>query len=456
MYKRTKLKNCILPLLLVIVLLFPSAAYAAEGIPEFDGKAAIELNRNIPVFPAESRIEEDVIAYSPLDALGRPGTVTACLSRATLPTQLRTEDEADLPVGWQVTRYDGVNGKFYLYTLCHLLSPALGGDPTANENVFTGTNYLCRESMKLFEDVVLDYITRTPNHVLYRVTPVYDGDDLLPLGVQIQARSAEDAGRTVSFNVFLYNVQPGIRINYLAGQSIRDALVVVDDSAKTLLDSHHFSAPAPVEASKYESFNALYEQYRKTTSAAAATQTQSSSSPSIPQRAWAVKNDPNDRKFHKTETCSNTNNPTAYKLESVVKALEPCEACWTAEEYAYLMAVHNGTATLPASAQTQSASSAAGTQSQSTPALPQLTPAPSPSSSAQSQSSGLTVGGLVSNILSADSGGDELPGDSMVWLSTDKQYHRIENCENMNPLYAYQRTLDWCELNGYTPCDKCW
>ena len=436
---------------LVIVLLFPSAAYAAEGIPEFDGKAAIELNRSIPVFPAESRIEEDVIAYSPLDALGRPGTVTACLSRATLPTQLRAEDEADLPVGWQVTHYDGVNGKFYLYTLCHLLSPALGGDPTAKENVFTGTNYLCRESMKLFEDVVLDYITRTPNHVLYRVTPVYDGDDLLPMGVQVQARSVEDGGRTVSFNVFLYNVQPGIRINYLAGQSIRDALVVVDDSARTLLDSHHFSAPAPVEASKYESFNALYEQYRKTSSSAAATtQTQSSSSPSIPQRAWAVKNDPNDRKFHKTETCSNTNNPTAYKLESVVKALEPCEACWTTEEYNYLMAVHNGTATLPASAQTQSASSAASTQPQSTPAVPQVTPAPSQNSTSQSQSSGLTVGGLVSNILSNGS------GSSSVWLSTDKQYHRIQNCENMDPLYTYQRTLDWCELNGYTPCDKCW
>ena len=201
---KTKLSRGILPLLLVIALLFPQSAFAAvPGIPDFDGAAVTELNRNVPALVSEDNDMREHITYSSLDALGRPGPVTACLSSASLPTGLRSDDVGAMPVGWVTARYeDG-----YLYSLCHLLSPALGGDASAAENVFTGTRYLQNESMRPFEDRIADCLARTAYHVLCRVTPVYSGDNLVPDGVQLEALSVEDGGRTVCFNVFLYNIR---------------------------------------------------------------------------------------------------------------------------------------------------------------------------------------------------------------------------------------------------------
>ena len=475
---RIKLRRCILPLLLIIALLFPAAAYAASPAGEFTGAAAVELNRNIPALSPESAAGGDFITCSELDALGRPGAVTACLSRASLATELRS-DSAPLPVGWVMTRYTDAEGRNqYLYCLCSLLSPSLGGDASDPRNVFTGTRTLRDKGMQPYADKVADYLARTANHVLCRVTPAYHGDDLVPFGVQMEALSVEDAGRALRFNVFLYNIEPGFSIDYRTGESAQDGMTVIEQSAQELLNGHNFPAPTAMTAPRYGTFEALYEAFINSSNAS---RTQSSSSLSIPRRAWAVKNDPTDRKFHKTETCSNTNNPTAYVLESVVKALEPCEACWTPEEYNYLMAVHNGTATLNTStSQSQSGtSSASNTPAQSTSTAAQNTtstplptsapsqsaaptplPTPAPSQSvaptplptpAPSQKPNLLSLGssLLSSALSPDT--------AMVWISTaEKVYHSREDCGNLDALFAYQKTLDWANAHGYEPCPDCW
>lgn len=451
---RMKLSRTILPLLLMIAMLFPVSAHAASPAEEFSGAAAIELSHNIPALSAESAADGDFISYSELDELGRPGAVTACLSRASLSSGLRS-DSAPLPVGWVTTRYFNDAGESrYLYCLCSVLAPALGGDASDARNVFTGTRTLRDEGMQPYADKVADYLSRTANHVLYRVTPAYHGDDLVPFGVQLEAQSVEDAGRAIRFNVFLYNVERGFSIDYRTGESVQDGTTAVAQTGQGLLASHDFPVPAATVTSKYGTFEALYEALTKQTSAS---QTQSTSSLSIPRKVWAVKGSTTDRKFHKTDTCSNTSNPTAYTVESVVKALEPCEACWTPAEYSYLMDVHNGTATLNTSASQSQNTSGGNTQSQSASSASQATPTPSQSTAAQAVSTPapsnkpdlLSLGSnLLSSALSSDS--------TMVWVSSvDKLYHRDGNCSNLDTLYAYQKTMDWANVNGYAPCPYC-
>lgn len=389
-----KLKSCFLPLLLVTALLFPAGARAAApAIPAFEGAAAVELNYNIPSFPADSPAQEDYVNYAPLDALGRVGVMTACLSRASLPSGLRADDVRALPVGWVTTRYDDLIEGGYLYKLCRLLSPALGGDASAPENVFTGTAFLRDEGMRPYEDLIAGCLARTANHVLYRVTPLFEGGDPVPAGLQLEARSVEDGGRSLSFNVFVYNIQPGVDIDYGSGQSMPDASITLSSSAADLIRSRCFPVPADTLAPQHASFDALYEDYANGSGQSAQSQT----APAISSQSGTT-----PAENHKPQTQS----PPA-------------------------------------------ASTAAGAAAQAVSPTPQPTAAPS-------QDSGLTLGGLLSNILSPDSG-KPLEGNTMVWLSSNgKLYHRIENCSNMDPLYAYQKTVDWCELNGYTPCDKCW
>lgn len=544
---RMKLRRCILPLLLIIALLFPAAAYAASPVGEFSGAAAVELNHNIPALSPDSAASGDFISYSEPDALGRPGAVTACLSRASLSSELR-RDSAPLPAGWVMTRYTDTEGRDqYLYRVCALLSPALGGDASTPGNVFTGTRMLRDEGMQLYEDMVAGYLSRTANHVLYRVTPAYNGDDLVPFGVQMEALSVEDSGRSVRFNVFLYNVEPGFTIDYRSGEAFQDGMTGIEQSAQELLNGHNFPAPTAMTAPRYGTFEALYEAFinssgiaptqlstkmllwisetgdkyhsvnpcgnmdpdrahqvtvdltridasqlcetccqpiiqalpsiKASAAANARAQSTSTASLSLPRRAWAVKNDPNDRVFHKTDTCSETNNPTAYTLESLVKAREPCEVCWTAEEYNFLMAVHNGTATLNTStSQSQSGasttsqpqsgtSSASNTQAQSTSTAsqsvsPKPLPTPAPVQSAAPKPLPTPAPSEKPNLLSLGSSlltSALSPDTAMIWISSaEKVYHSREDCSKLDALFAYQKTLDWANAHGYEPCPDCW
>ena len=254
---RIRIIKVILPLLLMLSLLVPSSAYAAPDIPEFGGAAAIELSGFVPAFSPDDFTGEDYIRYSELDALGRPGPATACLSSASRPVELRAESSAYLPVGWESVRYDDVIDEGYLYCLCQLISPTLSGSGPDARNVFTGTRYLRAEGLRPFEDLVAAFVSRTAYHILYRATPVYHGDELVPYGVQLEAYSAEDAGRTLSLNVFLYNVQPGVTIDYRSGKSAQSPSVEVTSAAGDILHLHQYQTRPASDAPAVGSFSDL-------------------------------------------------------------------------------------------------------------------------------------------------------------------------------------------------------
>ena len=174
------MKKFIVLLILAFALLIPSAAWAAlPAIPAYSGEAVVELNHNVPGFTPEEMTAQDYISYSELDELGRCGPVTACLSRRALPTALRGEITGALPTGWVEARYDDVIDGYYLYTRCHLLSYDLGGKNDDGRNFLTGTRALNARGLQPYEEKISDYLLRTSNHVLYRVTPVFEEDNLL-------------------------------------------------------------------------------------------------------------------------------------------------------------------------------------------------------------------------------------------------------------------------------------
>ena len=177
------------------------------------------LDGNEPAFSQEDRTSTTSFeSYSPLDALGRCGTAYANVGTDLMPTEDRGDIGQVKPTGWHTVKYDCVDGK-YLYNRCHLIGYQLTGENANEENLITGTRYLNVEGMLPFEDLVADYVQETDNHVLYRVTPVFEGDNLVASGVQMEGWSVEDEGEGVCFNVYVYNVQPGVTIDYATGES---------------------------------------------------------------------------------------------------------------------------------------------------------------------------------------------------------------------------------------------
>ena len=156
--------------------------------------------------------------YSELDELGRCGPAEACVGEETMPTEERGNISSVKPTGWKNKEYDSVDGG-HLYNRCHLIGFQLTGENANEENLITGTRYMNTEGMLPFENMVAEYIHETDNHVLYRVTPVFEGDDLVASGVQMEAESIEDDGEGICFNVYVYNVQPQITINYATGDN---------------------------------------------------------------------------------------------------------------------------------------------------------------------------------------------------------------------------------------------
>ena len=156
--------------------------------------------------------------YSTLDGLGRCGTVEAAVGEDIMPTKKREAIGQVKPSGWHTVKYDCVNGK-YLYNRCHIIGYQLTGENANKKNLITGTRYLNVDGMLPFEDMVADYVKETGNHVMYKVTPIYEGNNLVADGVEMQAYSVEDSGEGVSFHVYCYNVQPGVEIDYSTGDS---------------------------------------------------------------------------------------------------------------------------------------------------------------------------------------------------------------------------------------------
>lgn len=196
----------------------PPASVSTADIPEYAGEPYVVLQDNWPDFDAGDLTTEAFETYSELDELGRCGVAYANICLEIMPTEPRGEIGQVKPTGWQTVTYDCVEGK-YLYNRCHLIGYQLAGENANRRNLITGTRYLNVTGMLPFENMVDDYVEETENHVLYRVTPIFDGDNLVASGVQMEAFSVEDEGEGVCFNVYVYNVQPGVVIDYATGES---------------------------------------------------------------------------------------------------------------------------------------------------------------------------------------------------------------------------------------------
>ena len=201
------------------------------AVPAYDGKAYVAVNDNIPFFTEEELSSASYETYGELDSLGRCTVCVASVGQNLMPAEERGNIGAVKPTGWHTVKYDFVDGK-YLYNRCHLIGYQLTGENANEKNLITGTRYLNIEGMLPFENMVADYVKETDQHVMYRVTPVFEGDNLLAAGVLMEGKSVEDNGEGVLFCVFAYNVQPGVSIDYATGESSADGTIVNDTSAQ--------------------------------------------------------------------------------------------------------------------------------------------------------------------------------------------------------------------------------
>lgn len=217
--------------------------FSLEEVPPYSGAAYATFNDNVPYFTSADMEGAKVSyeSYSEFDSLGRCGVCIASIGKDIMPTEERGEIGSVRPSGWHTVKYNDIIEDNYLYNRCHLIGYQLAGENANVQNLITGTRYLNIEGMQPFENKVSDYVFESGNHVLYRVTPIFEGDDLVATGVLMEAKSVEDNGEGIQFNVFCYNVQPGIAIDYANGDSEPDGTIVVEEP------------PAPVETQVKES-----------------------------------------------------------------------------------------------------------------------------------------------------------------------------------------------------------
>lgn len=259
-------KKILLPVILAVNLIFSGCNLAKAdstdlaAIPEYTGSAYTVLNDNIPDFPEEDFTEESFETYSDMDSLGRCGVAYANIGEDLMPTTKRGSIGQVKPSGWHTVKYDSVDGK-YLYNRCHLIGYQLTAENANEKNLITGTRYLNTEGMLPFENMVADYIKETGNHVLYRVTPLFDGNNLVATGVQMEAESVEDKGDGILYNVFCYNTQPGITIDYKSGDSSENEDMPVQTEAASVSEfvlntsSKKFHKPSCSSISKIKQEN---------------------------------------------------------------------------------------------------------------------------------------------------------------------------------------------------------
>lgn len=203
-----------------------SEIFDMADIPEYAGEPYVIIGDNVPDFSDVQEYEAAGTSvvfeqYSELDTLGRCGLANALLGQELMPAEERGEIGSVKPTGWHTVKYDCIEDR-YLYNRCHLIGYQLSGENANEKNLITGTRYMNIEGMLPFENKVAGYIRRTGNHVRYRVTPIFQGNHLLASGVRMEAYSVEDAGSGICFDVFVYNVQPGIGIDYATGDSFME------------------------------------------------------------------------------------------------------------------------------------------------------------------------------------------------------------------------------------------
>jgi DNA-entry nuclease len=269
-------------------------------VPEYAGKPFVVLNDNIPNFSADELKNQGYESYSDLDVLARTRAALASVGIDTMPKEdeVRGSISSIRPTGWVQKTYDHISGK-YLYNRCHLIGWQLSAENANEKNLITGTKYLNVNGMLPFENMVADYIKETSNHVAYRITPIYLGDDLLARGIEMEAYSIEDSGEGICFHVFCYNVQPGVTINYSDGSS-----------------SLEESTPEPIAPPT------------------AATTAQATTVPPVTTASnqSTVLITKSGKRYHSTSTCSGLKNAKAVFESSLLdaqnKGLTPCSICY--------------------------------------------------------------------------------------------------------------------------------
>ena len=265
-----------------------ATTFNLNDIPEYNGSPYVAVNDNNPSFTESDYTTKSFEKYAPLDSLGRCGAAYANIGRDIMPTEERGSIGMIKPSGWHSIRYENVDGK-YLYNRCHLIGYQLSAENANASNLITGTRYLNIQGMLPFENMVADYIKETGNHVAYRITPIYDGNNLLASGVQMEAYSVEDDGDGICFNVYCYNVQPEITINYATGLSSGPSSKPSSSTSSTVKPN-----PEP--------------------------NTGSSNMVWIPNSG---------SKYHSHAGCSNMKNPSQVtKSEAENRGYEPCKKCW--------------------------------------------------------------------------------------------------------------------------------
>lgn len=285
-----------------------------DSIPAYSGSAYVAINGNTPYFTSSDYTTTAYEEYSPLDNWGRCGVATACVGLETMPTEDRGSIGQVKPSGWHTVRYNGIVDGNYLYNRCHLIGYQLTAENANTMNLITGTRYLNIEGMLPFENMVADYVKETGNHVLYRVTPIFNGDNLVASGVLMEGRSMEDNGAGISYCVYCYNVQPGIQIDYSTGESWADGTVLPEISSSTTSSSSSSSSSSSAAVA-----------------GAAAATTQQETPQNTPVSGNYILNE-NTKKFHYPDCHSvdQMKNPVGYngsRDDLIAQGYEPCKNC---------------------------------------------------------------------------------------------------------------------------------
>lgn len=308
------------------------ASVNLSEIPDYEGKATVEINQNKPFFTKEEMTDTSYYKFLPLDSEGRCGAAEACLGKDTLATKERGEIGEIKPSGWQTVKYDGIDGN-YLYNRCHLLGYALSGENANEKNLITGTRYLNTDGMQPLEEKTLEYIEKTGNHVMYRVTPIYEDDELVARGVLMEAKSVEDDGKGICFCMFCYNVQPGITIDYLTGESKKEEATekqVEEKKTETVDSKDQEKKVVESEAAKQDT-----QVVQESSAKDAETQAVSESQPVVPQSAAQqyILNT-NTKKFHipgcgSVAKMKEKNKQVFYgtREEAIAAGYDPCGNC---------------------------------------------------------------------------------------------------------------------------------
>ena len=317
---------------------------SVADIPAYAGDPYVTINDNEPQFLETDLATSSYEYYSDLDDLDRCGVVYACIGTDLMPTEERGNIGSVKPSGWHTVKYDIVDGK-YLYNRCHLIGYQLSGENANINNLITGTRYLNVEGMLPFENMVVDYVKETGNHVLYRVAPVFEGDNLVASGVQIEAQSVEDQGEGILFNVYCYNVQPGVTIDYATGDSTLAENAEAQSNAATSNDGA--SQQNAVTQSNAATSNEAASQQETTTQDGTAVQgaEENSSDHATDASGAAVSNDTGaggsgsvmvwksatGSKYHSNNHCGNMNPDNATQIteeEAIREGLGKCKKCW--------------------------------------------------------------------------------------------------------------------------------